>query len=281
MKASNKRLWPAIVLALIVTFSGLFILPAATQASAPTANPAQYGYGTSGAFACTYVVRPGDDLFRIGLRFGVSPFALAIANGIPNLNLIFAGMVLRVPCAFPPPPQPPPVPNVCNIYFVQRGDWLKLIAARFGVPWQALAAVNRLSNPNVIFPGERLLIPCPNGGNPYPPGPNPYPTTPPIATPAPGPGAILVNIQNLAYHPATMTIHAGQTVIWRNLDSVQHSATQGTCMSTCTATPGGFDTGILSPGQTSAGITFNTPGTFHYFCRVPGARMQGNVVVIP
>ncbi len=108
-------------------------------------------------FACTYIVRPGDNLFRLGLRFGVSPFAIALANGITNLNLIFVGMVLRVPCTAPPPS---PSPTVCNIHIVQRGEWLTLIAARFGVSAQSVAALNRLSNPNLIFPGQRLLIPC-------------------------------------------------------------------------------------------------------------------------
>ncbi len=45
----------------------------------------------------TYVVRPGDNLYRISLRFGVSMAALANANGIANINLVFAGQVLMIP----------------------------------------------------------------------------------------------------------------------------------------------------------------------------------------
>ncbi len=153
MKARSRHTLEA--LSLLVVLSVLF--PAALPASAYAASSMSAPQAATAAapFACTYVVRPGDDLFRIGLRFGVSYFALANANGITNLNLIFAGMVLRVPCAVPPPS-----PNVCNIHIVQRGEWLGLIAANFGVTWQSIAALNHLSNPNVIFPGQRLLIPC-------------------------------------------------------------------------------------------------------------------------
>ena len=44
-----------------------------------------------------YTVRPGDDLLRIGLRFGVNYLAIARFNGLRNPNLIFAGMRLAIP----------------------------------------------------------------------------------------------------------------------------------------------------------------------------------------
>lgn len=45
----------------------------------------------------TYVVRFGDNLYRISLRFGVSMLEIAQANGIFNVNRIFAGQVLVIP----------------------------------------------------------------------------------------------------------------------------------------------------------------------------------------
>jgi len=44
-------------------------------------------------------------------------------------------------------------------YVVKRGDNLTRIARRFGTTWQAIATANRLRNPNLIYPGQRLLIP--------------------------------------------------------------------------------------------------------------------------
>ena len=45
----------------------------------------------------SYVVLPGDNLYRIALRNGVSLTDLAEANNITNFNLIFIGQVLTIP----------------------------------------------------------------------------------------------------------------------------------------------------------------------------------------
>lgn len=42
-------------------------------------------------------VRYGDTLHSIGRYYGVSPWAIASANGIYNLNLIYAGQRLCIP----------------------------------------------------------------------------------------------------------------------------------------------------------------------------------------
>jgi LysM repeat protein len=162
MKTSLSRLSVLTGLAILFVLLVFTAFPSGVQA-ATQVNPTPKT-PTLADFNCTYVVRPGDNLFRISLRYGVSPFALAAVNRIGNLNLIFVGMVLRVPCpATPPPPGPPPPPNVCATYVVVRGDWLSTIAARFHVSWQSIAALNHLSNPNLIFPGMHLAIPCPGG----------------------------------------------------------------------------------------------------------------------
>lgn len=46
-----------------------------------------------------------------------------------------------------------------GIYVVQRGDTLARIAARYGVTVSALAAANGIRNPNLIYTGQRLVIP--------------------------------------------------------------------------------------------------------------------------
>ncbi|MFQ6100020.1 MAG: LysM peptidoglycan-binding domain-containing protein [Anaerolineae bacterium] len=45
----------------------------------------------------TYVVQPGDNLFRISLRYNMSYLYLAQHNGIANPSRIYAGQVLRIP----------------------------------------------------------------------------------------------------------------------------------------------------------------------------------------
>nr|HID14074.1 LysM peptidoglycan-binding domain-containing protein [Anaerolineae bacterium] len=56
----------------------------------------------------TYTVRRGDTLSGIALRYGVSMWALARANGIRNPSFIYAGQVLRIPGGEGSAPSPPP-----------------------------------------------------------------------------------------------------------------------------------------------------------------------------
>jgi len=54
----------------------------------------------------TYTVQPGDNLFRIALRFGLSAEALAQANALTDPSLIVVGQVLRIPNTATPSPTP-------------------------------------------------------------------------------------------------------------------------------------------------------------------------------
>ena len=113
-----------------------------------------------------YTVQPGDTLFLIAQRFGVSLPALINANPqIPNPNVIFPGQLICVPTmpAAPVPPPPPPCPNGV-LYMVAPGDTLFLIAQQFGIALQALVAANpQIVNPNVIFPGQLICVPRGSG----------------------------------------------------------------------------------------------------------------------
>jgi LysM repeat protein len=46
-------------------------------------------------------------------------------------------------------------------YTVQAGDTLGGIAAQFGVTVDALVQANSITDPNLIIPGETLIIPAP------------------------------------------------------------------------------------------------------------------------
>jgi len=139
-----------------------------------------------------HVVQPGDNLYRLSLRYDVSIQAIASANNISNINLIFVGQRLVIPDGdmpptpeppTPEPPQPPtpePPPTGEITYTVVRGDTLSRIAQRFGTTWQILAQLNNIANPNRIFPGQVLRIPTDGTQPPGPPTPQPpQPPTPP------------------------------------------------------------------------------------------------------
>jgi plastocyanin/LysM repeat protein len=193
-------------------------------------------------------------------------------------------------------------------HVVRPGETLTMLARRYGTSIGQLARSNYLRNPNYIWSGMALRVPCygnygygnpyayrapysnygnsyaypapgyaPNYGNSYAyPAPRPYGQAAPL--PAPQAGQAMVSIQNMAFNPGTITVRVGQQVVWVNNDSVPHTTTSGSCPGgTCTPAPG-WDSGTLNPGQSFA-FTFTTAGTFTYFCRIHGAAMQGTVVV--
>ena len=61
-------------------------------------------------------------------------------------------------------PRPSPSPSAAatpRTYIVKRGDQLGRIARSFGITLQAIEAANGITNPNLIIPGQRLVIPAP------------------------------------------------------------------------------------------------------------------------
>jgi hypothetical protein len=54
----------------------------------------------------------------------------------------------------------PPAPPAVHTYTVRDGDYMSMIAAKFGVTIEALEAANpQIADPNQIFPGEVVNIP--------------------------------------------------------------------------------------------------------------------------
>lgn len=110
----------------------------------------------------THTVAVGENLYRIGLKYGMSWVVLAAYNHLPNANYIRMGQVLQIPGGGTPGPSPTPTPpdETGHIdYVVQRGDTLNKIGQRFGVSWVEIAEANGLVNPNLIYAGQVLKIP--------------------------------------------------------------------------------------------------------------------------
>jgi LysM repeat protein len=118
------------------------------------------------------VVKPGQNLTQIANYYGVSVQAIVNANNLWNPSLIYAGQRLLIPVSCQPQP-----PKCTKIHIVKRGEYLKLIAARYGTTWQAIANLNNLKNPNLIYPGQRLKIPV-KCSTPTEPTPTPTPKGP-------------------------------------------------------------------------------------------------------
>jgi len=142
----------------------------------------------------TYAVQAGDTLFSIATRNGTTVNALMQANGLYNY-WIYVGQTLKIPGQPVPLPQPKPQPQQGAYYIVRPGDYLALVAHRFGSSAYAIQIANQLPNSSFIWVGQRLFIPGgvvpanPPAYNPLPPiypqpaGVPPY--IPPTATPLP------------------------------------------------------------------------------------------------
>jgi plastocyanin len=68
---------------------------------------------------------------------------------------------------------------------------------------------------------------------------------------------IQIKMANVAYAPAQVSAHVGDTVEWTNDDIVAHTAT---------ARNGAWDVMIEPKGKGS--ITLKSPGTIEYYCRL-------------
>lgn len=224
-----------------------------------------------------HTVQPGETLFRIALRYGVTVEALVAANGLADASRIYAGQVLIIPDASSPAPVAPaapaaqPVTNTQSIdttgstpyyYTVAPGDGLAQIARAFGVSLQDLITANNLGDPNQIQVGQKLIIPGKNGSaaNPAPalPGLPTVPQAQPAAAPSSG----------TAYK--TYTIRPGDSlagvarqfgVSWQTL-AVLNGITDPNTIYTGTVlkipTTGSDPEALIAPGPASAGANATT-----------------------
>ena len=91
-----------------------------------------------------------------------------------------------------------------------------------------------------------------------------------------------VTLKLIAIHPASLTVAAGTTVTWKQLDPGVHTVTSGTVeQGAAGVTPkpdGQFDSGELKTGKTFT-HTFSKPGTYTYFCKIHPATMRGEITV--
>jgi plastocyanin len=82
------------------------------------------------------------------------------------------------------------------------------------------------------------------------------------------PSADTVSIEGFGFQPGKLSVQAGTTITWRNVDPTEH---------TVTATGGTFGSDPLAPGKEFA-VTFDELGTFPYACAIHPS-MKGTVTV--
>ena len=110
-----------------------------------------------------YTVRRGDTLSALALRFGTSVSSLRAYNTIRRGNRIYIGQVLQLPKGKSKPSiryaNYAPKNYTLVSYRIRKHDNLSKIAKRFNTNTRYLAKINRIKNPNSLYPGQRIKIP--------------------------------------------------------------------------------------------------------------------------
>ena len=80
--------------------------------------------------------------------------------------------------------------------------------------------------------------------------------------------ASTIVMQNFDFHPMTLTVKAGTTVTWKNMDGEPH---------TVTSLDGLFRSGALDQDETFK-FKFIKPGTYKYVCSIHPKMMAAIIV---
>lgn len=182
-----------------VTNTSVPASPAPTTAPIASATSAPISSEFPGRIIHT--VQSGDKVVNLAALYGSSVDAIIAANGLNPSAFIRVGQPLIIPVRLaapatstptatspaqvPPPTSSAPGTGSTTTYVVQTGDTLGRIAVRFNTSVAALSQLNGIANPNVIRPGQRLVIPVAGS----PPVVTQSPVTTPAATVTPVPAA--------------------------------------------------------------------------------------------
>lgn len=171
---------------ILITTLGLLLIPSGSAA-------AQSGCTQ------THTVQTGENLYRIGLRYGVSWITLAQWNNLSNANLVYIGQVL---CVSGPSPTTPTTPGTGGPVVVRPGNpFGPTTEPRAYFPAVTLGTSFELRGYN-FPPNSQVTIGLTTLGNqPY----TPYYTA---TTSATGEFYVLINIPSSLVNASTIAVEA-------------------------------------------------------------------------
>ncbi|ACL69401.1 LysM peptidoglycan-binding domain-containing protein [Halothermothrix orenii] len=94
-------------------------------------------------------VKPGENLYSIARKYGVTVNEIIRTNNLRNPGQFFSTQALIIPDAYRP-----------NIYRVQKGDTLYLISKKLEIPMDFLAKVNYLTDKDELYERQVLYVPA-------------------------------------------------------------------------------------------------------------------------
>jgi murein DD-endopeptidase MepM/ murein hydrolase activator NlpD len=105
--------------------------------------------GQQAAAPGAYIILPGDTVYGVAQKHGVSTRALIDWNALRPPYLLVPGQALRLPQSLS--------------YTVRRGDSVYAISRRFGVDMTTLVRLNNVRSPYTIHAGQTLQLPAEAG----------------------------------------------------------------------------------------------------------------------
>jgi LysM repeat protein len=111
-----------------------------------------------------YVVKSGDTCWDLSTTYKVDPAVLLAINNFPNGTCpIYSGQTIKIPAPGTTLPSPTAVPSNLKggtkiTYTVQTGDSVLTIASKFNSTVADIISQNKLTNPNNISPGLKIIV---------------------------------------------------------------------------------------------------------------------------
>ena len=128
---------------------GVFLSDTSKIPEIETPNP-----DTPESETITYTVKPGDTLSAIAKNYGTTVNNIVSLNpSITNPNLIYPGEQFIIKTN-----QTENSSNYNKVYTVVKGDTLSQIAAKYNTTVSNLVSINNIANPNLIYPGQKIII---------------------------------------------------------------------------------------------------------------------------
>jgi murein DD-endopeptidase MepM/ murein hydrolase activator NlpD len=137
---------PTCIFALLLICSFALALPV-SLARAQDAQPA----------GPIYIVQPGDSLWGIAARFGLSVSDLARANGLSDSSPLSVDAQLIIPGL-------EGIQGVLTTETLSYGETLRSLSRRYQLSEEMLARLNHLTSPSELYPGLSLVLTQPPEG---------------------------------------------------------------------------------------------------------------------
>jgi murein DD-endopeptidase MepM/ murein hydrolase activator NlpD len=107
-----------------------------------------------------YIVQPGDTLWDIAARFGITPEELTETNNLIDPSQLNAGDHLVIPGL-------EGIQGVLTTEEVSFGESIQSLSMSYGIPIELLTRLNRITSPIELYVGSSLIIPQEREGLSY------------------------------------------------------------------------------------------------------------------